>query len=179
MRHKSPRSGGNPQQSQDLHALFNDGKEGHADWTPNEFTMLRVIHTKKVNYQGQPIAYDLMPVRSGTARHFGGEYEECTLHDFYVTRSPHADGRTDDELDFKLLPKHYVNDESIVDTDVVLWYISSMHHEPRSEDGRFIQDSGSGDYRWRGVTPVMWGGFDLVPHNFMNGTPLYPYAIQP
>jgi Cu2+-containing amine oxidase len=66
----------------------------------------------------------------------------------------------------------FPNGEKITDTDVVIWYLSSAHHEPRSEDGRFVQDK-EGNYRWQGITLLMWTGFDLVPHNFMDGTPLY------
>ncbi|HEV3261844.1 MAG TPA: hypothetical protein VG013_33650 [Gemmataceae bacterium] len=174
MRHHSPKSRNTPMQSEDSHELFNGGKEGWADWAPEEFTMLHVVNTKRLNAMGEHMGYDLMPMRGGTSRHFGGEYEKCTLHDFYVTRSPHADSKPDDELDFKLLPTKYVNGESIVDTDVVLWYISSMHHEPRSEDGKLVKDT-NGRYRWRGATLVMWGGFDLIPRNLFDGTPLYPY----
>jgi hypothetical protein len=49
-----------------------------------------------------------------------------------------------------------------------------MHHEPRSEDGKLVKDE-NGNYRWRGATLVMWGGFDLIPRNLFDGTPLYPY----
>jgi primary-amine oxidase len=177
MRHKTPKPGGSKLQSEDVHEIFNGGKEGWADWDPKEFTMLRVINPRKLSPLGGNLAYDLMPMRSGTSRHYGGNYEDCTLHDFYVTRSPHADGRPDDEFDFRLLPAHYVNGESIEDTDVVLWYISSMHHEPRAEDGKLIKDK-EGNYRWHGVTLLMWGGFDLVPSNLFDQTPFYPEAEQ-
>ncbi len=174
MRHRSPKSSETPSQSEDVHTIFNGGKEGWADWKAEEFTMLRVICPTRLGRLGQPVGYDLMPVRSGTARHYGGGFEDCTLHDFYVTRSPKADGQADDELDFKLLPKTYINDESIVDTDVVLWCISSMHHEPRSEDGKLVKDR-FGHYEWVGVTHVMWGGVNLLPRNLFDQTPLYPY----
>jgi hypothetical protein len=178
MRHLSPSPEENLQRAEDRHDLFSKGKEGWEDWKPEEFTMLRVVDPRRHNYMGEPWGYDLMPIRNGTARFKATEFEKCTLHDFYVTRSPHADGKPDDELDFKRLlvgdDKHppYVNGEDITDTDVVIWYVSSAHHEPRSEDGRFVQDK-EGNYRWQGITLLMWTGFDLMPHNFIDGTPLY------
>jgi Cu2+-containing amine oxidase len=177
MKHIAPKPGGNPLQAEDDHRLFNGGVEGWADWNPEEFTMLEVQNTKKVNAAGGHWAYDLMPVRMGSGREHGGDYEDCTLHDFYVTRSPSADGKPDDELDFKLLLKKYINDQSIKDTDVVLWHVSSMHHEPRAEDGKYVKDE-AGNWTWRGVTLVMWGGFDLVPRNLWDQTPFYPYDEQ-
>jgi hypothetical protein len=175
MMHKSPRPGGHPAQCEDRHVLFNGGKEGYADWKPEEFTMLHVVNRRRTNIRGEHRGYDLMPIRMGTGRAYGGGYEDCTLHDFYVTRSPHADGKPDTELDFKLLLTKYINGESIENTDVVLWYLGSMHHEPRSEDGKFVRDK-EGNYYFEGVTHVMWGGFDLVPRNFFDQTPLFPYG---
>jgi len=49
--------------------------------------MLTVINDKKKNIRGKPWSYDLVPSRMGNARHFGGDKEECTHHDFWVTRA--------------------------------------------------------------------------------------------
>ena len=65
-----------------------------------------------------------------------------------------------------------MNGEKITDTDVVIWYVSSAHHEPRSEDGRFVQDK-EGNYRWEGITLLMWTGFDLRPRNLFGATPFF------
>jgi Cu2+-containing amine oxidase len=141
------------------------------DWDPGKFTMLRVIHTEKKNKRGEPWSYDLMPMRMGNARHFGKEKEkgsgllkeECTQHDFWVTR---ADPK---EMTFHHLPKYVQQGRSIEDTDVVLWYTGSCLHVPRSEDG----EMGPGGFN--GATHVMWCGFDLRPRNIFDRSPFYPY----
>jgi hypothetical protein len=145
------------------------------DWDPLKFTMLRVVNTQKKNAQGQPWSYDLIPLRMGTSRHYGQEMvpiaggklrkEECTMHDFWITRAGHPA-----EMTFHMLPEYIKGQRPVVDTDIVLWYTSSAHHEPRSEDGAGVF-KGS----FRGATHVMWSGFDLRPRNFFDRTPFFPY----
>jgi primary-amine oxidase len=144
------------------HAKFNKGKEGFADWDPLKFTMLRVYHTKRKNSRGEPIAYDLMPLRMGSARHYGGENEECTHHDFWVTRNRTGQSYYPD------VPKYAAKHESIENTDVVLWHSSPMHHEPRSEDGEIVNG------KLRGATHTGWAQFSLRPSNIFDRTPFYP-----
>jgi primary-amine oxidase len=145
-----------------VHTAFNKGREGFADWDPLKFTMLRVAHTKRKNARGEPISYDLMPQRMGSARHYGGENEECTHHDFWVTRN------RADQTYYPEVTKYVSKNESIQNTDVVLWYSSPHHHEPRSEDGEMV------DGRLRGVTHVGWSQFCLRPANVFDRTPFYP-----
>ena len=57
------------------------------------------------------------------------------------------------------LPK-YVNGESVENKDVVLWYWLSFHHFPRSED-------------WM-HQPMVSKSFELVPRDFLDGSPLKP-----
>jgi primary-amine oxidase len=151
--------------SQTNHTLFNDGKEGFADWDASKFTMLRVVNTQKKNCRGDYHAYDLMPTRHGTSRH-AGPNEECSHHDFWVTKA------NDQELRYVGLPK-YCNGEDIVDTDIVIWYGASMFHEPRSEDGVMKDDV------WYGSTIVGWTGFTLRPNNIFDQTPLFPNPTEP
>ena len=151
--------------SQTYHKLFNDGKEGFADWDPLKFTMLRVVNTQKKNYRGDYHAYDLVPLRHGSARH-NGSNEECTHHDFWVTKA------NDQELRYVGVPK-YCDGEDIVDTDIVLWYGTSMFHEPRTEDGVMDHDV------WFGATIVSWSGFTLRPNNIFERTPLFPNPREP
>jgi hypothetical protein len=159
--------------AEDLKEPFNGGVEGGVDWEPKEFTMIRV-QSAKLNARGEPISYDLMPLRSGTPRH----NEEFTRHDLWVSRS-HADRPV--EFIFANLP-NIVRDEEVVEqTDIVLWCNSAAHHEPRHEDGK----PGSapriwpGDDAWEGAAPVMWSGFDLRPRNLFDRTPFYPYTPAP
>jgi primary-amine oxidase len=139
------------------------------DWDAAKFTMLRVISTTKKNARGEPISYDLVPSRMGNARHFGkGKdkgvlMEECTQHDFWVTR---ADPK---QMTFHMLPEYVKSKQMVEDTDVVLWYTASCHHEPRSEDGEMKNGS------FQGATHVMWCGFDLRPRNVFDRSPFFPY----
>ena len=149
------------------HNIFNNGKEGGMDWDANKFTMLRVVNTQKKNARNtkdiphENYGYDLMVARMGNSRHFGKD-EECTQHDFWVTRA------NPQELQYKKLPK-YCNDEDIVDTDIVLWYSAPVYHEPRSEDGMIING------RMTGCTHVGWSSFTLRPSNIFDKTPLFDY----
>jgi primary-amine oxidase len=149
---------------------FNGGKEGYADFVPEKFTMLRIVNDKRKNVRGEPLAYDLMPLRAGNGRHFGGPKEECTRHDFWVTKASNK------ELLYTDLPKYVKGGgkkgeeaENIMKTDVVLWHSTPMHHEPRSEDGEMIKGS------FRGATPVGWAGFELRPRNLYDRTPYFDY----
>jgi primary-amine oxidase len=147
------------------HKLFNEGKEGWADWDPLKFTMVRVVNTQRKNIRGENFAYDVVPMRHGTSRHFG-KNEECSLHDFWVTKAK------PDELTYRGVPK-YCDGENIVDTDIALWCGASMFHEPRSEDG--IMQNGT----WFGATIVTWSGFTLRPNNVFDQTPLFPNPKTP
>jgi len=137
---------------------FNNGKEGFADWIPTEFTEVSVMNTQKKNGQGKNVSYDLMPKKDGLARHF----EDFTHHDFWVTRY-HSNERF-----YTQLPTYIANQESSQDTDVVIWCATSMHHLPRSEDGKFVNGV------WDGVALLMWSGFDLRPRDLFDTTPLHP-----
>jgi hypothetical protein len=156
--------------AEDLKEPFQGGYEGGVDWDPKEFTMIRVESAKK-NANGNLIGYDLMPVRSGSSRH----NEAFTRHDLWVTRS-HPDRPI--EFLFANLPDAIKDREVVEQADIVLWCTSSVHHEPRDEDGK--SDSGPriwpGDDAWEGAAPVMWSGFDLRPRHLFDRTPFYPYT---
>lgn len=137
---------------------FNGGTEGSAPWNATEFTEVAVQDTVVKNGHDHPIQYDLMPMRSGSARH-----EEPFMHDdLWVTRYNAA------ELAYPSLPDYVKAGRPVTNTDVVLWYASSMHHLPRDEDGEQVNGS------FHGVALVMWSGFDLRPRNFFSKTPFYP-----
>ncbi len=161
MEHIEPEES-NPARARTVMRPFNGGVEGAEDWDALKFTMLTVTNDKKKNARGMPIAYDLMPIRHGNARHHGPDKEACTQHDFWAT--PNRKG----EIYYQKLPTYVKRGESVMDTDVVLWHSTPGHHEPRSEDGEM---KGS---NFVGATPIMWCGFDLRPRNFFDRTPLYP-----
>ena len=66
---------------------------------PSKFTMLRVINTQKKNVRDKFYSYDLMPARMGNSRHYNDK-EECTLHDFWVTKA------NPKEMTYRDLPKY-------------------------------------------------------------------------
>ncbi len=156
--------------AEDTEEPFNSGLEGGVEWDPKAFTMVRVV-SEKLNANGKKLAYDLMPVRAGSSRHA----EPFTHKDLWVTRS-HPERPL--EMLFANLPAIARDRETIEGTDVVLWYTSASHHEPRDEDGKgntgrrlWYYDDG-----WEGSALVMWSGFDLKPRNLFDRTPFYPYA---
>lgn len=156
--------------AQDLTVPFNEGVEGAADWQPEQFSTL-IIQDTALNAAGRPMGYELQPLRTGSARHFGAT-EKWTLHDFWVTRlRPTEDtrwavvppGTPFVGPDGFLLP--YVADQqSVMNGDLVVWYLASAHHDPISEDLDVNQKPA--------VTLVHWYGLDLKPHDFFDFNPL-------
>ena len=161
MDHQEP-LGQEKAKSKTLHRPFNGGLEGFEDWDPLKFTMLSVQNDKKRNGRGQPVAYDVMCYRHGNGRHFGPDKEECTWHDFWVSKNRKG------EIYYQKVPQYVKKAESIMNTDIVLWVSTPGHHEPRSEDGEMKGTS------FVGVTPIMWCGFDLKPRNVWDRSPYYP-----
>jgi hypothetical protein len=145
---------------------FNNGLEGFAEWKATEFTGLNIMDTTTTNARGHNISYDLMPMRTGIARH----YEDFTKFDFWVTRQNALED--DYTYGFSNLggTSAYLNPpQSITNTDVVAWCMTSNDHIPRDEDHEF--DS-QGNQK-QGIAQTMWSGFDLHPRNFLDDAPLY------
>jgi Cu2+-containing amine oxidase len=143
---------------------FNNGVEGGAVWSPLEFTRLRVQAARK-NGQGKNLAYELIPIRSGTGRHWG-QGEEFTHYDFWVTPFRW------NEQQYTLLPRYAAQRRRITNTNVVVWYVSPAYHLPRDEDGIFLGPGGRPQVR--GVALTTWCGFELRPRNVFEKSPLYP-----
>jgi hypothetical protein len=143
--------------------------EGSGEWHPKEFNMLRVKTALSVGEdKSKQIAYDLIPIRQGSARHYG-KGEDFTHHDFWVT--PNTEG----EIYYYNLPKYLKKPDPrpTKDADVVLWYMSSAIHVPRSEDGHLTAE-GQVMKNAAGVALTSWTGFDLRPRNVFVRTPIYP-----
>jgi len=165
-------------------SLFNGGMEGAAKWVAEEFTRVRVENPEvTVGRNRQPIAYELVPLRQGTARHYGNRTggqrtETFSLFDFWVTRED------SNQFYYTELPAYFNRLKTtgkqpgkVENTNVVLWYTSSILHDPRAEDGI------SPDHRQSPVGPalVAWSGFELRPRNLFTGTPLFtpgPRAVK-
>jgi hypothetical protein len=151
-------------QAKDVAYPFNDGVEGGAAWEANDFTRLRVQSTKR-NGAGKLMSYELLPLRPGTARHWGGN-EGFTRHDFWVTPFQIK------EQYYVNLPRYVQQKRKITDTNVVVWYLSPAYHLPRDEDGLFVNPNGR--VQVRGVAMTTWCGFELRPRNVFDKSPLYP-----
>jgi Cu2+-containing amine oxidase len=151
--------------AEDIVEPFNNGVEGGAVWNAEEFTRLRVTAPRK-NGQGKQVSYELLPLRPGTARHWGPG-EDFTHYDFWVTPFQW------DEQYFKNLPRFVKQKRPIADTNVVLWYMAPAYHLPRDEDGVFINPE-TKRASVRGVAMTTWCGFELRPRNLFEKSPLYP-----
>lgn len=141
---------------------FNKGIEGAEDWNASKFTMLQIQNDTMKNIRKMPVSYEVMPYKHGNARHYGPEREECTRHDFWVTRNRKG------EMYYTRVPEYVKKGEKIMGTDVVLWLSTPGHHQPRSEDGEMRAN------RFVGATPLMWCGFDLRPRDVFDRSPMYP-----
>lgn len=145
------------------------GVEGAMTWDPQLFTSLLVVDAA-VNSRGENLGYELEPLRSGNARHYGnrsGFKENWSHYDFWVTQYHHSEATAWAEHPWKnpdeyLFP--YINRESVENQDLVLWYSASAHHDPADED----RDSQG---NWA-VTLTHWFGLELHPHNFFDRNPL-------
>lgn len=127
--------------------------EGGRVWNPERFHTLEIFDKTLQNGHGRPTSYELIPLRSGSARHS----EEFTKNDFWITRFR---GNTA-ELLAGNLPTYIADQQPTVDADIVVWYTGAVHHE---NDERDEDDD---------TTPVLWTGFELRPKNFFDGTPFW------
>jgi primary-amine oxidase len=127
-------------------------------WIPRQFTTLHIQDATLKNGKGHHSMYHLSPLRWGTARH----QESFTKQDFWVTRYNPS------QMNAKDLPSYVAVPQSVSNTDVVVWYMGSLHHLVRDEDGEFVGNL------FRGEAHVMWTGWILKPHNLFDRTPLFP-----
>jgi Cu2+-containing amine oxidase len=122
-------------------------------WDPQNFNTLQIQDNRLENGNGRRTSYELVPMRSGTARHS----EQFTKKDFWVSRYDPAQS-----FFAAGLPDYVSNRQSTVNQDLVIWYTGSEHHESHSRDEDF------------NTVPVLWTGFQLIPNNLFDRTPFYP-----
>ena len=120
-------------------------------WKAREFNTLEISDETLVNDNGRHTSYELVPWRRGTARHT----EAFARKDFWVTRF------NDSEILAPELPVYVADGESTINTDNVIWYTGSAHHQSHMRD----ED--------RQTVPVIWVGLELVPQNLFEGTPFF------
>jgi len=126
--------------------------EGGLVWNDQNFNTLQIQDSTLQNGNGRRTSYELVPMRSGTARHT----EAYTKKDFWVSRYNPAQGFLAVNL-----PDYVRDRQSTVNQDIVVWYTGSEHHENDSRD----ED--------KNTVPILWTGFDLVPNNLFNNTPFF------
>jgi hypothetical protein len=152
---------------------FNNGVEGGIEWNPAELTSLVIEDESRVNAFGHHPGYGIHPLRFGNARQSivtaSTSEREWTKFDFWASRwHPEENTAWADRYTF---PDKYLNDyttkpapEGLSDTDVVLWYMATAHHDPIDEDRE-----PDGDW---GVTLAHFFGFEMTPHNLFEENPL-------
>ncbi|HEX5759623.1 MAG TPA: hypothetical protein VF121_10545 [Thermoanaerobaculia bacterium] len=124
-------------------------EEWQGRWDPEAFSAVRIADAQRRNANGHAIAYELVPVRTGSSRHV----EPFSQQDFRVTLF-HEDEADPEASEVPEL----VDGEALAAGNVVLWHTSASHHDPHDEDGLFAL--------------VRESGFDLVPRNLFDTTPL-------
>ncbi|MCI0683635.1 MAG: hypothetical protein L0Y71_16135 [Gemmataceae bacterium] len=137
--------------------------EGFADWKAEEFTTLRVQSTVRKNRSKNPqyTGYDVIPLRTGTARNFPERYAFAN-HEYWVTRR-----RTNQPL-FRNVPMYTSRRQSLDGWPVTVWHATAGVHIPRGEDYGIDGVSAS-----QGAAITSWTGFTLRPVNLFDSTPLY------
>ena len=144
-------------------------KEGSQVWNPEQYNTLEIQDARLRNKHlvnnglGRPTSYELVPMRSGNARHS----EPYTQADFWVTLYNPSEthvfkGRPGQGLPLPSLPDYISPAKETENKDLVIWYTASEHHENNSRD----EDMNT--------VPVIWTGFELDPQNLWDGTPFYP-----
>ncbi len=144
--------------------------EGSAEWVPEEFTTLRIESTVRKNRHPKPLAsaYDLMPIRSGTVRHFPQELEAANK-DFWVT------GEVPTTPRYFEVTRYVQNPPRAIDKKpVVVFHNSPLLHVPRAED---LAPNGVSNYPHVALTS--WTGFTLRPRNLFDSTPLFEAVPEP
>jgi len=129
-------------------------KEGPRELSPQNFRSWRVVNRQSKNTLGLPRSYELIP--GGTGIYRGARDEKFAQGDLWVTRY-----KPEEVPGIRLLADSLPtasSGENTEDQDVVLWYMLSVHHQPRTED-------------WPAM-PVEWVGFKLMPRDFLDASPV-------
>lgn len=144
-----------------------DEEAGFA-WEGTQFTGMLIEDGVRKNGRGHASGYVLMPIRTGAGVH----KEPFTQRSLWVTRLNDSNiGNCTGVPEVNWDLPCYANGELLGNlADPIVWYFGTLHHHPRDEDGV----PGTGPLGMLGVTPVMWTGFMLIPHNVFDGSPLWP-----
>ncbi len=146
--------------------LLSTESEAQQRVDPNTARYWKVINPNSRNRMGEPVGYKLMPgentvpflqpdcsvmKRAGfIANHLWvTPYQQDEMYPAGMYPNQHPGGVG--------LPAWTRANRSIEDTDVVVWYVMNVHHQPRTED-------------WP-IMPVAYSGFQLKPNNFFERNP--------
>src|ERR1019366_3192947 len=153
--------------------------ETTVDWNPLQFSSVMIQSATQTNDYGHLMGYEFLPGdRTGTGRFSQRtqDKEMWTQHDEYLTNdNPGEDGSGSGTNNWRYTwysPDDYLlsylNNQPIGGTGdgIVLWYMSSVHHEPTDADNQ------QGNGNRTGITLIHWAGFDMEPHNLFDYNPL-------
>ena len=148
----------NPMKSRALWSKIE--KEGGFNTNPKTFRSWRVLNPNSLNAQGRPRSYQIMSNSGGSWRD-GDKFGNGILkYDILFTKF------RDNEIPYSSVDatrslialNNYMNREKLDKEDIVIWNRVSFMHLPRSED-------------WP-AQPIVWHGFDLLPRDFLDASPL-------
>jgi len=151
---------------------FNEGREGGVDWNARSSRWCASVNEQRKNKQGKPLTYDLVPLRHGNARHYGGDRGGLHAHDFWVTRArpgqiPYPESRS--------TPPRRADQEHRRGP------VAQRRDAPRAAAEEPVPTIRNPDglIAFVGVTHMGWTGFSLRPAQPVDGTPLFPYKTRP
>lgn len=148
-------------------------------WEPLKFSSVIVQSATQTNDYGHLMGYEFLPQdRTGTGRFSQRPQDKqlWTLNDYYLTNDhPGEDGSGQGNNNWRYTwysPDDYLltylNNEVLggSGTGIVVWYISSTHHDPTDLDNQMGQPGHTG------VTLIHWDGMEMEPHNLFDYNPL-------
>lgn len=148
------------------HRPFNNGVEGGEVWNAERFTSLMVENTAVDDRHDPPhkVGYKMVPLRGGSLRN----YRTYTQKDVWAALLTGPTGSMD-RLRFIDVPNYVELARPLGGQPLAIWTTAALHHIPRTEDFGAVGYNAS-----QGLALAMWTGFDLMPHNLWDKTPLYP-----
>ena len=154
--------------------LLNREKKGTLN---EEETIWRVTNPSKINAQGYNVSYILESDGNSVPLMKKADYRRARFieNNLWVTAfnadEHYASGDTPNQNPgVPGLPRYIENNQSIENTDIVLWHTVSFHHLTAAEDFP--------------VLPVEHTSFELIPANFFDRNPALdlrraPFEVQP
>jgi primary-amine oxidase len=126
----------------------------------------KVVNPNSLNRMGEPVAYKLMPgentapflhPNSSVMQRAGFIANHLWVTPYHPDEIYPAGKYPNQHAGGEGLPVWTQANRSIENTNVVIWYVMNVHHQPRTED-------------WP-IMPVAYSGFQLKPNNFFERNP--------